>query len=308
MAGNTYTSDDLIDDILLLGHVPLGNNTFTSATILRLATLEMQTPIAAQILATRGNYYMTYEDQEIVSTGLYDIPPDCVAGALVNVELVNGPTIIPVNLIEESEQFSTIAPTSTSYGFFMRGNQVQILPTPNVGVARFWYSKRMSDLILTTKAAQVATVAGNVITVDSLPSTIVQGSYIDGCGDKPPFNILGSGIITNIASLTITLDGEITGLLPGDWLALNNQTPIPQLPVEYRLVLAQSVVVKIYELQGYLDKMAVAQKKLDQYLKNISSLITPRVKSQTKVISPVNGGFLSGNQNRLTNFPASRGS
>lgn len=306
MAGPTYTTDDLISDILLLGHVPTGNNTFTTSKILRLATLEMQTPIIKQILATRGGYYLTYQDYEIVSDGLYDIPEGAVSGALVNVELVQEPTIIPVNLIDESEQFSTISPTSTSYGFFMRGNKVQILPTPNVGVARLWYTKRVSELILTTQAAEVNAVTDNLVTVSSLPSNIAVDSYIDGCGDKPPFNVFGSALITDINSLVLTLDIPIPDLSVGDWIAIHNQTPVPQIPVEYRVVLAQRVVVKIYELQGYLDKMKAAQAKLSEYEADVLNLVTPRVKSQTKVICPVNGGFLAGNQLRVTNFPAAK--
>lgn len=304
--GNTWTTTDLISDIQLLGHVPTGNNTFTTTNILRLATLEMQTPIMKQILASRGGYYMTYDDYAIVDSGLYVIPGDAVAGALMNVELVQEPTIIPVNIIEESEQFSTTSPTSTSYGCFYKGNYVQILPTPNIGVARLWYSKRLSDLVLTSAACQVVSTSGYTITVSSIPSTIAVSSYVDACADQPPFNILGSGTITAISSLVITLDTQVTGLAAGDWIALHNQTPVPQIPVEYRLPLAQRVVVKIYELQGYLEKMKVAQEKLNEYEANVLNLVTPRIKSQTKVIMAVNGGFLSGNPNKITNFPASR--
>lgn len=306
MSSNLYTTSELIDDILLLGHVPTGNNTFTSSKILRLATMEMQTPIMKQILASRGNYYMTYDDYDIVSSGLYVIPGDAVAGALMNVELVQDTTIIPVNMIEESEQFSTTSPTSTSYGCFYKGNYVQILPTPNIGTARLWYSKRLSDLVLTTAACQVVSTSGFTITVSSIPSTIAVDSYVDACADQPPFNILGSGTITDITSLVITLDTEVTGLAEGDWIALHNQTPVPQIPVEYRLPLAQRVVVKIYELQGYMEKMKAAQEKLNEYEANVLNLITPRIKSQTKIIMPSNGGFLASNANRITNFPASR--
>ncbi len=307
MGYNTYTTSDLIDDILLLGHVPTGNNTFTPAKILRLASFELITPITKQILSTRGGYYMTYVDLEPVSDGLYMIPSDAIAGALANVELIQGPTIVPVNLIEESEQFSTDSPTSTSYGFFMRGNHVQILPTPPIGFARLWFFKRTSTLILTTAASQITAINGAVLSVSTIPSTIGAGAFVDALGDQPPFNILGDDLeILDITGTDITLDAEVENLEIGDWLALHNQTPIPQIPVEFRFLLAQRVVVKIYELQGYLDKMKAAQAKLEEYEKDTFSLITPRVKSQTKIINAVNGGFLSGNRNRMTNFPAGR--
>lgn len=306
MGYNTYTTSDLITDVQLLGHVPLGNNTLTASQILRIATLEIQTPVMKQILSTRGGYYLSYRDYELAADGLYVIPPDAIAGALANVELIQNTTIVPVNQIEEPEQFSTISPTSTSYGFFMKGNYCQILPTPNVGTPRLWFLKRTSSLIATSAASQVTAINGAVITVSSVPSTFVVDGTLDACGDQPPFNILGTRTLIDINSTDLTLDAAVDDLELGDWLALEGQTPVPQIPVEFRLILAQRVVVKFYETQGYLDKMAAAQKKLEKYEADTFNLITPRVKSQTKIINPVNGGFLSGNQNRMTNFPAGR--
>lgn len=304
---NTYTTDDLIEDILLLGHVPTGNNTFTDAKILRLANMELQLSVTKQILATRGGYYLDYEDYPIAEDGLYVIPSGAIGGALANVELVQEPTIIPVNQIEESEQFSTNSPTAISYGFFMRGNYVQILPLPNVGVARLWFFRRTSQLIETTSASQIQAINGAVYTVGSIPSTIVEGSFVDVLGDQPPFNILGDNAeIIDITGTDITLDAAADDVAVGDWIALHNQTPIPQIPVEFRLLLAQRVVCKIYELQGYEEKLKAAKEALKEYMSDTFSLLTPRVKSQTKIITSPSGGFLSGNPNRVTNFPAGR--
>jgi hypothetical protein len=307
---NTYTTTDLISDVLLLSHVPLGNNTFTSTQILQLANLECMLPVIRLILSTRGGYYMTYEDLELNEDGLYIIPADCVAGTLANVEIVSDTVIIPVNQLDESEQFSTTSPTSTSYGYFMRGNYVQILPTPNTtGVVRLWFFKRVSKMILTSQASQIVSINGSfdVFTVGSIPSTIVEGSFVDLCGDQPPFNTPGDDIeIDSIAGTDITLAEPVESAEVGDWIALHNQTPIPQIPVEFRLLLAQQIVCKIYELQGYLEKLKAAENKLKEYREDTLSLLTPRVKSQTKIISATNGGFLAGNPNKMVNFPASR--
>lgn len=308
MGYNTYTTDDLISDILLISHAPIGNNTFTPAKLLRLANMELQTPIVKQILSTRGGYYMTYADYPIVDSGLYSIPSDALGGMLANIELIQGPTIIPVNQIEEAEQFSTDSPTCTSYGFFMKGNYIQILPIPNLGVARFWFYKRPSDLIATTAACEITAVNGPVITVASIPSTIVTGEFVDALGDQPPFNILGDDLeILDITGSDITVDSTVDNLAIGDWIALHNQTPIPQIPVEFRVLLVQRVVCKIYELQGYLSKLTAAEKKLEMYEKDTFSLITPRVKSQTKIVTAINGGFLNANYHAF-NFPAGRSS
>jgi hypothetical protein len=305
---NSYTTADLVNNIKLIGHVPTGNNTFTESNLITLANRELQTALMKQILSTRGGYYLTYQDYAAAQDGLYVIPGGAIAGALANVELIQEPTIIPVNLIEESEQFSTLSPTSTSYGFFMRGNYVQILPTPSIGICRLWYFRRPSQLIPTSQACQVTAVNGAVISVASIPTTIVTGNSVEVQGDQPPFNILGARTITNITGTDITLDTAVDNVAIGDWIALSDQTPIPQIPVEFRPLLEQRVVSMIYFLQGYMDKMAASQKKLEELEGDTFSLITPRVKSQTKIISPVNGGFLAGNGPRMNNFPAGRNS
>lgn len=304
MGYNSYTTSDLVTNIQLVGHIPLGNNTLTASNAITLADREIQTPLMKQILSTRGGYYKTYSDTALNATGLFPIPVDSIMGVLDHIELVVGTSLIPVNIIEASEQFSTEAPTSTSYGAYLKGNFVQILPVPTGGVVRMWYSQRPSKLVAISACAQVTAIASNVITVASLPSTLIAGRTIDALGDQPPFNILGSRLISSIAGTDITLDSDVTDLAVGDWIALNKQTCIPQIPVEFRPLLEQRVVCQYYESQGYLDKLGAAQKKLKELEDATFSLITPRVKSQTKIIAPANGGFLSGNR-RISNFPTS---
>lgn len=309
MGYNTYTTSNLISDILLLAHFPVGNNTFTPANLLRLSTLELQTPVMKQIMSTRGGYYLDFVDNSdpvVIQSGFVPIPAGCVGGALSIVQLIQDTTIIPVNPIELSEQFSTNSPTSTSYGYYPVGNYIQILPTPIVGTARLWYIKRTGDLILTTQAAQVTGVAGAVVSVSSVPSTIVTGVTIDACGDQPPFNVFGTREVTDVTGTDITLDAEVEDLSIGDWIALEGQTPIPQIPVEFRILLAWRVVELAWELQGALEKAKVAKERRIEYVLDTFGLISPRVATDTKVISPVNGGFLSGNSNRISNFPAGR--
>jgi hypothetical protein len=304
MGYNTYTTTDLVNNVKLVGHVPTGNATVTQANFIILADRELQTPIMKQILSTRGGYYLTYLDLTPLASGLYPIPSDCVAGVLENVEIVNGTSIIQVNPIEEAEQMSTISPTSTSYGYFMRGNFVQILPSVSTGSVRLWYTQRPSRLVPTSACAQVTNIVGPLITVSAVPTNIVTGALVDAVGDQPPFNVFATQTILNITGTAITLDAAVTDLSVGDWICLNKQTCIPPVPVEFRALLEQRVVCQTYESQGYLDKLSQAQKKLKELEEATLGLITPRVKSKTKVISPVNGGFLSGTR-RITNFPAS---
>jgi hypothetical protein len=292
--------------------MPLSNDTFTPSSIISLAQDELILPILKLLLATRGGYYDTYLDYDPTDTGLYILPSDATGGALTNIEMVQGPTIIQVNEIEESEQFSTNSPTSTTYGFFFKGNYVQILPTPPVGNVRLWFSKRPSQLVLTSACGQITNINATdptqtVYTLTNIPSTFVVGTLLDACGDQPPFNIFGGGFITDITGTDVTILGlPFDGLTVGDWMCLNNQTCIPQIPVEFRTVLEQSTIVTMYEIQGMLEKKKSAESKLELMKKDVTTLITPRTKSQTKVIMCINGGFLNGTANRTWNFQAGK--
>jgi hypothetical protein len=80
---------------------------------------------------------------------------------------------------------------------------------------------------------------------------------------------------------------------------------VPQVPVEFQQLLAQRVVVKIYELQGYLDKMKAAQAKLEEMEMALTALITPRMQAAPKVINPSWGGRKPGSSWARFNPPAS---
>ncbi len=411
MAGyNGYTTQDLIDNITLTGHVPVGNLTFSPENLVTLANRELSTPIIKQILSTRGGYYLTHVDYEGRQDGLYDIPPDSVAGALYNVELVQDTTVIQVNPVEPSELCTTDSPTTTTYGFYLIGNKIQILPTPPVGSLRLWFYKRTSKLVPVSAAAKINNVddTGGVLLVDSIPDNFGVGDTVDVVGNEPPFNILGTSVISDITGMQITLedppldendqtyailevssilytasndgasgnditiqyvDGAVLGMefvtvvgtaitvtisdgmslasnilaafqasVPalllvspalvgadvaqniygptnlvgganltvssGNYICLNDQTCIPQIPVEYRMILEQRVIVSIYEIQGNKEKLAAAVAKLKELEADTMSLINNRVKSKTKIINPANGGFLSGRWARLANFSA----
>lgn len=306
MSANTYTTTDLVNNIQLVAHMPVGNQTFTASQIITLADRELQTSVMKLILSTRGGFYLNYEDQDQNSVGLYNIPNEAISGILANVEIVQDQNIIQVDPIAESEQYSTTGSNSTGYGFFMRGNSVQILPTPTNGVVRLWFYRRPSQLVQTSQASQITDINGSIVSVSSFPSTMLINTPVDLLQDQPNFDILEESVlITDINGTNLTLSDVPTKLRIGDWIALHNQTPIPQIPVEFRVLLEQRTVVKVYELQGYLDKAKMAQAKLTELQQDMTSLITNRVKNKTVVLNQSTGGLINNSAN-MGRFPAGR--
>jgi hypothetical protein len=141
--------------------------------------------------------------------------------------------------------------------------------------------------------------------VTSVPTGWVNGDSVDLQAAQPQFDLLGTCDITDITGTDITLDGDIGTLAAGDYLCLEGQTCVPQIPVEFHQLLAQRVVCKIYELQGYLDKMKAAQAKLKEMEDALTALITPRTQAAPKVINPSWGGRKPGNAWARFNPPAS---
>ncbi len=295
MSANSYNTTTLVSNVQLVGHIPLSNSTFNAPEIINLSNRELQTALISQILSIREGYYLTYHDFAMNSTGQFSIPSQAIGGALDAVQIFIDPSIIPVNRLEHAEQFSSVAPATTTYGYFIAGNTVNIMPNPTFGVVRLWFMRRPNALVTTSSAGLITAISGNDITVSSLPSSFLNGTSVNLCQDQPNFDVLTETSITNIVGTVVTLDSISSDLALGDWLCLADQTPVPQIPVEFRPLLEQRVVVKIYELQGYLEKMKAAGEMLKRMEEDCFKLISPRVGTQTKIINPQNGGFTKTN-------------
>ena len=305
MAANSYTTSDLISLIKLLAHVPQGNLTFTPANILTLADLELRTSIAKQLKEADEGYFQTILEYNQDDSGEYRIPGSAIAATAYSIQIRNGQALWPVSRQEVAEMTTTTFPSTGNWTYFIRGNTLVMLPAQFSGVLRITYERRPSKLVPLTSCGLISAINGQVITVGSVPSGWVVGDSIDLQAAQPQFDILGNCEITDITGTDITLDGDLGDLAVGDYLCLEDQTCVPQVPVEFHQLLAQRVVCKIYELQGYLDKMKAAQAKLKEMEDALTALITPRTQAAPKVINPSWGGRKPGNAWARFNPPAS---
>jgi hypothetical protein len=289
---NSYTTADIIDKVVLKAHIPLANNTFNEDDILSLGNDELQTSLLSQITSVREGYYLTFVDLDINQTGLYPVPSDAIAESITFLQLVNGTSVIPVNRTEFSEQLATNAPSTTTYGFYILGNDILVQPTPSfAGVVRMYYTRRPDVLVQTSDCGQISTIVGTALTVTSVPTSLTVGSIVNIQKAQPNFDTLETdAVITDITGDVITLDAVADTVSVGDFICLEGQTCVPQIPVEFRPLLVQRIVVKMYEIQGYSEKIGVAQKKLDDMEKALFGLISPRVQQSPKVIYPITGG------------------
>lgn len=291
-AANRYTTTEFIDSVKRRAHIPPSQTPFTDEGLLALANEELEAGLTAQILSARENYYLKYLDRDIAASNLYEIPTRAIAGALANVEIVNGTSIIPVNRSEIADQFSTVTSPNGNYSFIPLDDQIKILPNPGTGSVRLWHYRAANQMVVTSEAAQITSIAGAILTFASVPSTITTATNCDIVKDQPQFGWLDIDLMpVNVTTTTIEFSSVPTTVAVGDWVALAGQTPVPQCPKEFRTLLVQRTVVKYYEAQGYFDKMKAAQKKLEDLEEEVMNLINPRVAEKPKrIISPFGVG------------------
>lgn len=304
MSANTYTTTDLVSLIKLLGHVPQSNATFTPANLLTLADLELRTAIAKQLKEADEGYFQTIVEYTQNDTGQYRMPGGAIASTGYAVQIRNGQAIWPVSRQEVAEMTTTTFPSVGNYSFFIRGNTLFLLPAQFGGVLRITYEKRPSRLVVPSSCAQVSAINGQIISVSSVPSAWVVGDTLDLQQAQPQFDLLSSCQISAISGTDITLTGDVSLLSVNDFLCPEDQTCVPQIPVEFQQLLAQRVVCKIYELQGYLDKMKAAEAKLTEMENALTAIITPRTQSAPKVVHPSWGGRKPGSSWAKFNPPA----
>lgn len=306
MSVNTYTTTDLVSLIKTIGHVPQSNATFTAGTLLTLADFELRTAIAGMLKAADEGYWQTYIEYDQDDSGEYPIPPGAIVSGAYALQVRNGQAIWPVSRQEVAEMTTTTFPSTGNWTYFVRGNTIEMLPAQFQGVLRVTYERRPSKLVPVTSCAQVTAINGQVITVSSVPTGWVNGYFVDIQDDQPQFDILGTCEITDITGVDITLDGDLGDIAVDDFLCLTDQTCVPQVPVEFQQLLAQRVVCKIYELQGYMEKLKAAKAILGEMQASLTSLITPRTQAAPKVINPSWGGRRPGGSWARFNPPAGR--
>jgi hypothetical protein len=301
---NTWTTSDLISLIKILGHIPQSNATFVPAQLLTLADLELRTSIARILKETNEGYFQTIVEHDQNATGLYPVPSDAIGATTYVIQIRSGQTLWPVSRQEVAEMTTTNYPSTANYTFFIRANTINVLPIQFQGSLRITYERRPSTLVPVTSCAQVTAIVGQVITVSSLPTGWLVDDTLDLQSAQPQFDLVGQVAISAINSLDITVVGDVSLLSVGDYLTPEGQSCIPQIPVEFHALLAQRVVCKVYELQGYLDKLKAAKDVLLEMQENLVAIITPRTTAAPKVINPSWGGRKPGNSWSQFNPPA----
>lgn len=280
-----YTTTSLVDLIKRRGAIPTSQQLFTTEDIVDMANDEMKLNIVPLILSAREEFFNAHSDQNLVSgQNEYDIPFDSIGMGLRNVSIIRSGVIYPLARLTLEEASSGKAVT----GFYVEHNKIVLYPTPTDTTAtlRLYYFRRPLKLTAETNGGQITDIdtVNNILTVSYVPPSWDTGDIINSIKETQPFNTTNDEMtIVNASMPTIEVD-DVTGVNIGDWVSVQGESIIPQLPEEAHTVLAQATVVKLLEALGDREGMKAAEAKLDQNKKDLLGVINPRIDGSPKKI------------------------
>jgi hypothetical protein len=287
----SYTTTNFLSSVRQRGSIPTTtntNNVNSTTNLLSMATEEMHLTLLPMILAAREEYYVATKDHTITADqSAYAIPTRGIGQVLRDVQIVEGTAVRSLPRIEV-EDITTTA-TGTPQAYYLKHDKVVLYPTPGstTGTLRLNYFLRPGRLAAVADCAQISAIdtGTNTITVSSIPSSWVTGNDVDLIAGDSPYQYRAIDQDTTITGSTIVLSSLPSDLAVGDWVALADYSPIPQVPYEFQPLLAQITVVKALESIGDTEGLKTAKKALEELQRAALTLISPRNQGEPKKVN-----------------------
>lgn len=293
-----YTTTSLLATLRLLPLMPSVQALFSDDNLLTILTFEMVSKIYPLIDNQSEEYFVTLADIPYNQVQLtYPIPSRSIGGKLRSLSFVDSNNNeIRIPRLRPEDTMSNVNSTGLAinpalWGFYLSNNTVQLYLGSYQGSSQAYKFLRMrfirqpNQLVLPAACGQITNIAGNVVTVNAVPSTFTTTQTYDMISNTPNFNALqDDSICTNISGLNMTFSSIPTDLLGnvllhvGDWICLSGQAPVAQIPFTpgYDLLL-QLGAAKCLEIHGDTQGFNVAMSQAADMKNYLISVITPRV-------------------------------
>jgi hypothetical protein len=311
MSKRKYTNVDLVKSAKLRAMIPENQLALSDEDILVLASEKLNSELLPNIMSAREEYYIYVEEFDKSSDNKYEIPYRAAGSKLRTIFVLDGSsTLIPCTEISVDE-----VPYLTSYygeqynrpQFYIQNSQIIFL---NDSIVRYSINKiqmhyylQPSELVLPERCLTVKTIDRNSGRIDVLERQIPQHFQsseeidfiaFDGSNkilsmDIPLVSVSSNTPVTSQKFITLDPSNIPTNLKVGDYIALAEESPVPQLPNDLRPVLVQNTICCILEAQGDLDNLEVARQTLGVMNKKMFNLIQDRSEGTPKKVVNRNG-------------------
>ena len=276
-----YTTANLLSAIERRSFMPANQSTFTDAEILAMATEELRSFIAPEIINVKQEYWVYHKDYTITASQAgYAVPDRAFGSTIREVQIVRGNQIIDLPLIPMERVNNT--QTGTPTHFYFKNDKVMLFPTPGttIDTLRLHYHLTPGELIETSDAAVISAIdtATNVVTVTSIPSTWVTGDTFDFVKKSGGHEYRDVDLTSTLVSGTdITFSSLPSDLAVGDYICLQGYSPLVQIPFTLRETLAQHTAAAVLHFAGQPgagEARQMAQAMLAEAIKSLSPRVT----------------------------------
>ena len=284
--GHDYTATALLAEIRRRSRIPSDDADFSDTNLLREVDSQLLETFVPLVQSMRGDHYVRYEDQTIVSgQAEYPIPSRSIGSRIRQVVWIDSADdefeLYPNPFTNEIIWQDTGEPCE----YAVRDDLIVLLPTPSAahGTLRIWYEYRPSKV-----------VSSGYFVVDSVTSTTVTltasvtwdaDSRYDFVKATPPFTLLGVNADPSSTgsgtTLTFPAADIPSRLAAGDYMCLQDETPVPQLPAELHPALALAVAAEAVSQYDPAHGSQLSQ-KLGVALAGARSLLAPRARGRAE--------------------------
>lgn len=311
MAGIDFTTDGLINEIKVRGSIPTAQGLFVPADFVTLLNSQMHSKVVTAIHREKKDFFVkTYDTPIVADQNNYAIPTRAVGSQLRDVVLVdaNGSEIeLPMGRTEDNKSPVPL------FEFYFQGHEIILVPTPTAvnGLSvRFKVVRRPNNLCIATLSGVIQSIntGTSVVRLSRVPSTWTTATLLDVTNNNPPFNpIADDQAISAISGFDVTFSSIPSGLAVGQYVAEAGLTPIPQMPYEAHLVIAEFAAAvartAIKNKAPTPEDMFEANRQLDQFL----ALINPRVDGEAVRVVNQSGGIFSASSYGSSGYRANVG-
>ena len=292
MANGRWLNSDLLTSVKRRAFSPSNQATLTDEDILELATEELHSYVVPLINGVREGYFEYYQDYSVSATDYEIRIPDRAVGGRINYIAFRTnnrdvviPRIDPLDTYRENDALFINSLTDTNPGYYIRNHTIILRGQLNAQTVRVYYFARPGDLVEMTDTRQITAVTTTDITLSSSLGTLTTGVLFDVIRNAPGFVPLGFDQTATVVGATLTFTPP-DGVEVGDWVALANQSPIPQIPYELHPLLRERTVAAVLQALGFKQDAQLAFAAAGAMEAKSIAMITLRADRQQPALRP----------------------
>lgn len=288
-----YTTAGIIESVKLRAMAPTSQSLFTNSRLLSILNEVQYSLVVPWMMSQRQDFFKDFVDIPVSATeSTYNLPQNTlgekIAAIFYGREDSQPGTIdfSPMTQIDIGDSYDKDFRTRRVFSYFIAGDQFTVFPQPNdtSKFFRVWYYRRPNAMVETSACAAATAIDTTLGTVSTsaYPSSWSTSSSLELIMGHPHFRTLQTSTPNAILANVFTFSSVSTSSRVGDYLSLEGETCIPQLPYEIWPFLIQGAVVQIFKILGNSQAWQLAESELQRTMGNARSIIGPRADEEPK--------------------------